>query len=73
MKWRIPDAEWRQLPEPLELTEDDLAAGFDGVVLSYGFGDDGSGNSNAVLSGKLAWDFVQKRMFLKTRQCRYND
>ena len=73
MKWGISNFELHRLPEPPELTPDDLFEGFEGVVLSYGFGDDGTGNSDAVLSGKLAWDFAKKRIFLETWQCRYID
>ena len=42
---------------------------FIGAALFYGFGDDGRGNSNAVLSGKLAWDYALRRR--KTWQCEY--
>ena len=73
MKWGISDLELHRLPEPPELTPDDLSEGFEGVLLSYGFGDDGTGNSDAVLSGKLGWDFAKKRIFLETWQCRYID
>lgn len=73
MQWGIPDFEMRHLPEAPELTAEDLAQGFDGVVLSYGFGDDGTGHSDAVLSGMLAWRYAKKRIFLKTWQCRYLD
>ena len=73
MKWGISDLELHRLPETPELKPDDLYEGFEGVVLSYGFGDDGHGNSDAVLSGKLAWDFAKNRIFLKTWQCRYID
>ena len=73
MKWRIPEFEFRQLPKSPELTGKDLSEEFRGVVLSYGFGNDGSGNADAVLSGKVAWDFAKKRFFQKTWQCQYID
>jgi len=73
MKWGIADLEFSRLPKPPMLTETDLAEGFDGVILSYGFGDDGSGNADSVLSGKLAWDFAVKRRRNRSWQCRYID
>ncbi len=60
MKWGIADLEFSRLPKPPKLTEDDLAEGFYGVVLSYGFGGGDFGNADSVLSGKLAWDFAIK-------------
>ena len=75
MNWGISRAEFERL-DALRLptlTEEDRAQGFIGSVLFYGFGDDGSGNSNAVLSGKLAWDYGCKRRHGKTWQCEYVD
>ncbi len=65
MKWGISELQFQQLPRPPELTPKDLADGFCGVVLSYGFGDDGSGNADAVLSGKLVWNFAKSASFCK--------
>ena len=73
MKWGISDLELHRLPQAPELNNKDLDDGFCGVVLSYGFGNDGSGNADSVLSGKLTWDFAKKRIFLKTWQCQYID
>jgi len=73
MKWGITDLESSRLPKLPKLTETDLAEGFHGVILSYGFGDDGSGNADSVLSGKLAWDFAVKRRRNRSWQCRYID
>lgn len=53
------------------LTDTDIRDGFTGVILSYGFGNDGQGNADAALSGKLAWDFAVKRRRPKTWQCEY--
>jgi hypothetical protein len=43
------------------------------VILSYGFGDDGNGNSDTVLSCKLAWEYACRRRRVKTWQCQYVD
>jgi hypothetical protein len=42
---------------------------FIGSVLFYGFWEDGQGNSDAVLSGKLAWEYAIQRR--KTWRCEY--
>ena len=44
-----------------------------GTVLSYGFGDDGSGNADSVLSGRQAWRYARKRWKRRTWQCQYLD
>ena len=57
MGWSIGDEEFdavAQLPLPC-ITDEDRNQGFLGTALFYGFGDDGSGGSDAVLSAKLAW------------------
>ena len=60
MGWGIPSSAFLRLPPPPVLTPADRAAGFAGVILSYGF-DSGYGPSaDAVLSGKRAWDYVSK-------------
>ena len=62
MNWRINLSEFERLdalPTP-RLTENDRAQGFIGSALFYGFGDDGEGNSDAVFSGNLAWDYAIK-------------
>lgn len=74
MRWQIPDREFAAIPPPPELTERDIQDGFAGVILSYGFGDDGEGNADAVLSGRLAWNYaVRKRGRERTWQCEYVD
>ena len=73
MKWEIPSAEFNMIEPPPQLTPQDKADGFIGAVLSYGFGDDGSGNSNPVLSAKKAWDSARKSIFRETWQCEYID
>jgi hypothetical protein len=73
MAWSIPKDAFDQIDALPELTEDDQRAGFIGVILSYGFGHDGCGNSDTVLSGKLAWEYACKRRRIKTWQCQYVD
>jgi len=44
-----------------------------GGALFYGFGDDGHGNADPVLSGKVAWEYARRSRWRKTWQCRYID
>jgi len=60
MRRGIKEEEFERLRLPPPLTADEQAAGFSGTILCYGFGDDGEGNADAVLSGKLAWDYAGK-------------
>ena len=71
MTWGIKEKEFGLLQPPPPITEADVHQGFTGAVLFYGFGDDGAGNADAVLSGKLAWDYARKRRKRKTWQCEY--
>jgi hypothetical protein len=73
MGWGITDGEFDNIEEPPQMTEADRRQGYIGLVLSYGFGDDGSGSSDPVLSGKVAWEFAQRRWWRKTWQCEYID
>ncbi len=73
MRWGITRREFDQIEPPPPLTEDDRDQGYIGAALFYGFGDDGSGYSDAVLSGKVAWEYAQKRWWRKTWQCEYID
>ncbi len=61
MAWGIKKEEFNRIEEPPSLTDDDLAQGFIGVSLFYGFGDDGSGHADSVLSGKIAWEYACRR------------
>jgi len=61
MRWPISDEEFGRVGGPPALGEGDLAQGFEGVCLFYGFGDDGRGNADPVLSGRLAWDYALGR------------
>ncbi|MBW1890163.1 MAG: hypothetical protein JRI93_06505 [Deltaproteobacteria bacterium] len=56
MKWSIPAAKF-DLIEPPQLTSKDKEEGFIGVVLNFGFGGDGRGNSDTVLSAQKAWTY----------------
>jgi hypothetical protein len=71
MGWGIDNNEFKKPASSLwpHLTDDDRMNGFIGAVLFYGFGDDGRGNADAVLSGKRAWDYALKSQ--KTWQCEY--
>lgn len=73
MAWGIPEVDFKRIEAPPKLTDDDTRNGFSGVILSYGFGDDGCGNADAVLSGRLAWKYACKRKWSKTWQCEYLD
>jgi hypothetical protein len=71
MGWGIDNNEFEKFAAslPPHLTDNDQMNGFIGAVLFYGFGDDGRGNADAVLSGKRAWDYALRRR--KTWQCEY--
>ena len=75
MAWGIKDAEFAKLNAALSpvLKDDDHDWGFNGIALFYGFGDDGLGNADSVLSGKLAWEYAAKFGKNKTWQCGYID
>ena len=73
MKWGIERETFDSIEPPPVLTEEDRDQGFTGVVLFYGFGDDGSRNADAVLSGKLVWDYARKYKRGKSWQCEYID
>jgi hypothetical protein len=72
MRWGIGRAEFEVLNHhPLRV--DDRNNYFCGTVLSYGFGDDGSGNADAVLSGRTTWQYATTRWRRRTWQCQYLD
>jgi hypothetical protein len=75
MAWGIKDVEFAKItaaPSPV-LTDDDRNSGFNGIALFYGFGDDGLGNADSILSGKLAWEYAINCGESKTWQCGYID
>ncbi len=71
MGWNIEQKELDEIGPPPLLNDSDREGGYLGVGLFYGFGDDGSGNADALLSGKLAWEYAMKRYKRKTWQCEY--
>ena len=73
MGWNIPQDEFDKQEVLPSLTDGSVNQEFIGTALFYGFGDDGSGNSDAVLSGELAWEYGRKRRNGKTWQCEYVD
>lgn len=75
MGWSIDNNEFEMLEKsfPPPLTDNDRMQGFIGSVLFYGFGEDGRGNSDAVLSGKLAWEYACGYRKGKTWRCEYVD
>lgn len=73
MAWGIRRESFANIGDPPSLTEKDRADGFIGVGLFYGFGDDGTGHADAVLSGKLAWEYALRLWRIKTWQCEYID
>jgi len=73
MRWGLRKDEFDRIGPPPRIDEDDRKAGFTGIILCYGFGNDGYGNSDAVFSGKVAWDYARKRRLKKMWQCEYID
>jgi hypothetical protein len=73
MGWEIKSEEFDVLEVLPTLTDKDRIKGFIGTALFYGFGDDGEDHADAVVSGKLAWEFACKRRKGKTWQCEYVD
>lgn len=72
MNWGIAKEEFKRLVDRRFNT----AAHNDylcGLLLSYGFGDDGSGNADAVLSGQRTWQYTRKKWKHRTWQCQYLD
>ena len=73
MKWGIQKEPFDKIETPHHLTDRNKMEGFLGTVFCFGFGDDGTGCADAVLSGKRVWEYVRKRRWLKTWQCEYID
>jgi hypothetical protein len=71
MAWGIREDEFGRIKSPPQITDKDRFDGFVDVILSYGFGDDGHGNADSVLSGKVAWEHACKHRKGKTWQCEY--
>jgi len=73
MSWGIKEDEFDDMGDPPQLTEDDKKSGFIGIILSYGFGEDGLGNADPILSGQKAWEYAKKSKKKKTWKCEYFD
>ena len=69
----ITEREFTAIGPPLSLSPKDRDDGFVGPFLSYGFGDDGQGNADAVLSVRLAWAYARRLRSSGTWQCQYID
>lgn len=72
MAWGISRQEFTALEAPPEIGREERMEGFTGAALFYGFGDDGQGCADAVLSGRLAWEYALRRRG-KTWHCEYVD
>jgi len=73
MDWAITDDEFDTLETLPVISDEDRIQGFTGAVLFYGFGEDDADNSDAVLSGQLAWEYACTLRNRKTWQCEYVD
>jgi hypothetical protein len=73
MQWGIQKSDFERINPLPSLTADDIHDGFIGSILCYGFGDDGKGNSDAVLSGQNAWHFACRIRRGRAWQCEYID
>ena len=62
-RWGIREEEFGRIGIFPSLPGDERTSEFTGTALFYGFGDDGEGHADPVLSGKAAWDYA-----LKTRE-----
>jgi hypothetical protein len=71
MDWRIPKEDFLRVDMPPQVTDQDRHDGYIDVVLSYGFGDDGHGHADSILSGKTAWEYARKYRKGKTWQCEH--
>jgi hypothetical protein len=61
MAWGIGDEEFAGIQDASKVSDEERKDGFVGPVLFYGFGGDGKGSADAVLSGKLAWEYAVHR------------
>ena len=62
MNWEIGEKEFQGIGSPPLLTDGGPDQGFAGAAIFYGFGDDGTGHADAVLSGKTAWDYACRHL-----------
>ena len=73
MAWGIPSEKFENVGSIPLLTDRDKAQGFIGVGLFYGFGDDGSGNADPIMSAKEAWEYAGTYKKKNRWQCEYID
>lgn len=69
MRWGIDKAA-RQAAQDLIRPVASAPESFIGTGLFYGFGEDGYGHADPILSGRLAWEYAKRRRE-KTWQCEY--
>lgn len=72
MKWTIGEEEFDSIT-PFAGKDRCVGDRVCGTVLCYGFGDDGAGASDAVLSGRNPWRYARKRWKNRVWQCEYID
>jgi len=71
MKWTIQEEEFHRIEAPPRITDKDRLDGYVDIVLSYGFGDDGKGHADSILSGKMSWEYALRYRRGKTWQCEH--
>ena len=71
MDWQIPEDDFFRIGMAPQITDRDRYDGYIDVILSYGFGDDGHGHADSILSGKTAWEYARKFRNGKTWQCEH--
>lgn len=71
MRWKIPKAAFAAIGSPPEFGERDRKDGFSGVMLCYGFGNDGSGQADPIESAGRAWAYAIKTRKKRTWWCQY--
>ncbi len=73
MSWDIKDEEFAHIGDPPCLTREDVDSGFAGIALFFGFGDDGTGHADCMLSGRNAWEYARRRLKRTTWQSPHID
>ena len=71
MKWGMPGEDFDRILSAPDLSVEERADGFIGHILCYGFGCSTDGASDAVLSGRLAWEYACNRRRGRVWQCEY--
>ncbi len=71
MSWSIGKEEFAKIVDLLPLTKDNKDTEHTAFCLFYGFGDDDNNHADAVLSGKLAWDYARRSRKKETWQSPY--